>query len=201
MSATPSGSGLVDSALVPPTVVIALGAAVRADGALSAAMCRRVARAVQVACERPGARLLLSGGFGKRHPPGLPPEAHLMAGLARDAGMSPDALIVEASSRDTLGNAMYSLDALAAAGVTQGRLVVVTDRPHLRRALWCFRRVARARRLPVLIEGVGVPIMDRRAAATASFWETLALLVYLPRLLWPGRLVATPDGGHHGPTR
>jgi len=179
-------------------IVIALGAAVHADGSLSAAMCRRVARAVQVTRERPGARLLLSGGYGKRHPPGLPPEAQLMAGLARDAGVSPDALIVEGLSRDTLGNAMHSLDALTAAGLTQGRLVVVTDRPHLRRAVWCFRRVARARRLSVLIEGVGVPITDRRAAAKATFWETLALLVYLRRLLRLGRLVATPDGGHDG---
>jgi uncharacterized SAM-binding protein YcdF (DUF218 family) len=187
-----------DGTVCGPPVLVVLGAAVREDGSVSAAMRRRVVRAVAEARARPGARVLLSGGLGKRHPPGLPPEAHLMAALARAEGLAPDGLILEDASRDTLENALLSLDALHAAGLASAPVVVVTDRTHLRRALWCFRRVARLRGRTAPIEGLGVPIADRRAHAVTVFWETLALMVYAVRLWRAGRLVAGGPDGHDG---
>ncbi|MBB4284811.1 YdcF family protein [Roseospira goensis] len=175
--------------------VVALGAAVRADGQASAAMRRRVRAAAALAQATPGARLVLSGGAGKRHPAGVPSEARLMAALAVQVGATPACLLLEERSSNTLGNAAHSLAVLARHGLPD-RVVVVTDRPHLRRALWCFRAVARARGLPVHIEGVGVPIPDRRAARSLAVREAFALLLYLPRLLSRASLVAPEAGGH-----
>ncbi|MBB4312462.1 YdcF family protein [Roseospira marina] len=177
-------------------MVIALGAAVRTDGSVSPAMRRRVALAARTVLAWPHARLVVSGGYGKRHPPGVPPEAHLMAELAREAGVPSDRLVLEAESGDTLGNARHALDLVAGADPMPGRIVVVTDAPHLRRALWCFRRVARGRGLTVTIDGLGAPITDHRARRSAQFWEILALLVYLPRLWRVRRVVTAPVPGH-----
>ncbi len=161
--------------------VIVLGAAVRPDGTASVAMRRRVSHAVAFAHETVAAVLVLSGGYGKRHPPGAMSEARLMAALvARESVPSDIPLLMEERSSDTLGNAWHSLALLE--GHAVARVIVVTDRPHLTRALWCFRWAARRRGLAVVIEGAGVPIPDRRVALAAGVREALALVVYAPRL-------------------
>lgn len=186
-------SGMAET---PDVAIIVLGAAVRADGTASAAMTRRVRHAARLARDMPGAVVVLSGGRGKRHPPGTPPEARLMADLAIRAGVTPEALILEARSRDTVGNARHSLAMLDGRAVR--RLLVVTDRPHLRRALWCFRRVGRARGLSVDITGVGVPIPDRRVAVLAHVREVFALVIYAARLRRRAVLAAADADTHDG---
>ncbi|WP_170294715.1 YdcF family protein [Roseospira navarrensis] len=184
------------------TVVVVLGAAVRPDGTLSVAMRRRVSRAVREVRARPGARLLLSGGRGKRHPPGVPSEARLMATLARESGVAAEALLLEEVSGNTLENAVHGLALIRAQGLVPAALVLVTDETHLRRALWCFRRAARVQGAPVTVEGVAVRIASPRVRAVAAFWETLALMLYAGRLARRRRLVApvvAPGGaGHDG---
>ena len=161
--------------------MIALGAAVRPDGSASVAMKRRVSHAVAVAHETAADVLVLSGGYGKCHPRGAASEARVMAALAaREGGRCETPLLLEERSSDTLGNAWYSLALLEGRPVE--RAIVVTDRPHLTRALWCFRWAARRRGVAVVIEGAGVPIPDRRVALAATVREALALAAYAPRL-------------------
>lgn len=121
-----------------------------------------------------------------------------MADLALREGVAPEALILEACSRDTVGNARHSLAMLEGRAVR--RLLVVTDRPHLRRALWCFRRVGWARGLAVDIAGAGVPIPDRRVAVLAYVREAFALLIYAARLRRRAVLAAPPGDAHDGVT-
>ncbi|SDD94377.1 YdcF family protein [Rhodospira trueperi] len=192
------GSGPPGRAVNGEVAIIVLGAAVRADGTASAAMVRRVRHAAGLARDMPGAVVVLSGGQGKRHPPDAPPEARLMADLAIREGVAPEALILEPRSRDTFGNARHSLALLEGRAIRQIRLV--TDRPHLRRALWCFRRVGRARGLAVDIAGAGVPIPDRRVAALAHVREVFALLIYAARLRRRAVLAASPGDAHDGVT-
>lgn len=187
-----------NTAGVRPPVIVALGAAVQSDGSVSPAMRRRVARAVAEARARSDAVLLFSGGVGKRHPVDLPPEAHLMRDLACAADMDMDRVVLEDVSRNTLGNAVHSLNALAAAGLEPARIVVVTDSAHVPRAVWCFRRVARARGLTVRVQGVGVRITSPRALAVALVRESVALVMYLPRLMRLRRLATAGAGGHDG---
>jgi uncharacterized SAM-binding protein YcdF (DUF218 family) len=161
-------------------------------------MTRRVRHAAGLARDMPGSVVVLSGGQGKRHPPGTPSEASLMADLALREGVAPEVLILEARSRDTLGNARFSLALLEGRAIR--RILLVTDRSHLRRALWCFRRVGRARGLAVDIAGIGVSVPDRRVAALAHIREAFALLIYGPRLWRRAILAASPGDAHDGVT-
>lgn len=107
---------------------IVLGAKINADGTPSPALRRRVDHAVSLVRAGRAANLLMSGG-PVNHPT---PEACLMRDLALAAGLAPDRVHVEATSRDTIGNARACAPIVAARGWT--RLVVVTDRFHLPRA-------------------------------------------------------------------
>ncbi|MBB4265259.1 YdcF family protein [Roseospira visakhapatnamensis] len=162
-------------------MIVVLGAAVRPDGAASPALRRRVARAVAAARAWPDAPVVLSGGHGRRHPAGADSEARVMAALARAEGLAPDRLILEARSSDTLQNAGQSLAIAASAGA--GRVLVVTDGPHLPRALLAFRAVADARGLSMRLEGAAAPGPDGRARRLAArLREAAARLVYRWRL-------------------
>lgn len=118
-----------------------------------------------------------------------------MADLAVSLGLAPGLVMLEDRSANTLDNARYTL-ALVRDMAKAGRIVVVTDQPHVGRALMCFRAVARAWSLPVSIEGAGVEIASRRAARLATIREAFARGLYHLRLRKRGAL-AEPDVGHH----
>jgi uncharacterized SAM-binding protein YcdF (DUF218 family) len=76
--------------------------------------------------------LLLSGGGA-----GPMPEAEIMRGMALARGVPEAALLIEITSRDTVGNAREAARLLGAGG---GRSVLlVSDRAHLPRAALLFR--------------------------------------------------------------
>jgi len=119
---------------VPPfDAAIVLGATVRPDGSPSPALVRRVAHAVDLAASGRVGALLMSGG-PVRHPT---PEARVMRALALAAGIAPERIFVEETSRNTIGNARLCRPIVAAQG--WGRVLVVTDPCHLPRALYIFR--------------------------------------------------------------
>jgi uncharacterized SAM-binding protein YcdF (DUF218 family) len=76
--------------------------------------------------------LLLSGGGS-----GPVPEAEIMRGIALTHGVPQAALLIEAHSRDTLGNARETALLLRAHGLRS--VVLVSDRAHLPRAALLFR--------------------------------------------------------------
>jgi uncharacterized SAM-binding protein YcdF (DUF218 family) len=116
-------------------VAIILGAALREDGAPRPALIRRVAHGVALYHQGLVSRLLMSGG----QVGGPLPEAWVMRDLALRQGVPADDLLIEDASRDTAENARLSLRLLAGRQ-ERGRLLVITDAYHMRRALWIFRR-------------------------------------------------------------
>lgn len=113
---------------------IILGAAIAPDGRASPAMARRVAHGVALVRSGRARALLVSGGATTH----AIPEAHVMRDLALAQGV-PDSLVhVEDRSRNTIENALLSSPLCA--GLGWRRLVVVSDRYHLPRALYIFRR-------------------------------------------------------------
>lgn len=174
---------------VPPfDVAIVLGASIGPDGGPSPALARRVAHAVELVRSGRVALLLMSGG-PVRHPI---PEARVMRDLALAAGVAPERIFVEEASRNTIGNARHCRPIVAAQGWE--RIVVVTDRCHLPRALYIFRRFG------LRVSGAGVPAPGRSVGAGWLGWgrEMLALpwtaiRVERERLLaGPGRSPPTP---------
>ena len=115
--------------------------------------------------------LLLSGG-GR----GSEPEAAIMRRIALAEGVPEAALLIEARSRDTLGNARESARMLRAQGLRS--VVLVSDRTHLLRATVLFRLAG------VEIAGrSGVPAPSRRGEIGAAVYEMMSLPCSVVRAL------------------
>lgn len=117
--------------------LVVLGAAVRADGAPTPVLLRRVERAAALMAAGTGDFLVVTGGAIA----GRPAESAVMATVARDLGVPADRIVCESKARNTRENARFSLDLLAGRGGV-GTVVVITDAWHLPRALMLFRRAA-----------------------------------------------------------
>lgn len=115
----------------PADAIVVLGARLRADGALTAALEERVR--VGAALYRRGvAPLVVVTGGG----PTGSEEAPAMAARARSRGVPPGRLRIEPRARNTAENARF-VAALLAPGA---RVWLVTQPFHLRRAMYWFRK-------------------------------------------------------------
>lgn len=114
--------------------------------------------------------VVFAGGSG---PPGCP-VAGAMARLATEAGLPPSRIRVETSSRSTHENAAFTAPLLRGWGAR--RLLVVTDRLHVRRAVGAFAAAG------FDSEGVAVPIyeghLDNVSMLHAGLREYSALAYY-----------------------
>jgi len=113
--------------------VVVLGAALVAPGVPGPALRRRVLYGVEVLNGSGAPFLVVSGGLVN-----LPPaEAQVMRDLAVEAGVEAGRIVVEDQARNTFENAVYTGRIMRDRG--WGRVVVVTDAFHMRRALYVFR--------------------------------------------------------------
>ncbi|SFI07411.1 YdcF family protein [Albimonas pacifica] len=114
--------------------LVVLGAALRPGGRPSPALIRRIETAARLFAAGRAPRILVTGGA----PAGGPAtEAEAMRRALAARGVPEGAILVEDRARDTLENARFSIPILRAAGVS--RVVLVTDRVHMPRALALFR--------------------------------------------------------------
>ena len=114
-------------------VIVVLGAAVWPDGRPSPALQRRVMHAVNLLQQGSAAYLLVTGGMGK-YPPA---EAEVMQRLAMAHGIPTENILCEDQATSTFASALRCCDILRQRGWS--RVLVVTDRYHLPRALFAFR--------------------------------------------------------------
>ena len=117
------------------------------SGKPSPSLRRRVDHAVVVARRSPGAVLVTSGGTGNAPVS----EAEAMRLLAVEAGFPADRIVLEDRSTSTLEHARFVSAMAAAAGWRT--LCLVTDRYHLPRAKFLFRRFG--------LEVIGDPVRTR----------------------------------------
>jgi uncharacterized SAM-binding protein YcdF (DUF218 family) len=116
-----------------PAALVVLGARLRPDGAPGPALARRIAHALALNARTAPALVVASGG-----PAGAAPtEAAVIAAALRAAGVPAAAILEEDRSRDTVENARFTAALLRARGI--GRVVIVSDRRHLPRAVLAFR--------------------------------------------------------------
>ncbi len=119
----------------PFSVAIILGAKAQADGTPSPAMARRVGLGVKLWHDKQVPALLFSGGTTT---PNHPSEARVMADLAQAQGVPPHCLYLEEQAVNTIGNARLCAPILARHG--WDRIMVVSDRFHIPRSAYIFRR-------------------------------------------------------------
>ncbi len=118
--------------------IVVLGAPVRSDGTLTDVVEERVRAGVTLWRRGVAPLLCMTGGRG----PGIVAEvseAEAMARRARELGVPEAAIVLEAASRNTSTNAKNIKVLLD--GSRAGRVVVVTQPFHSRRAVLWFRRV------------------------------------------------------------
>ncbi|PYE84102.1 YdcF family protein [Pseudoroseicyclus aestuarii] len=121
------------------TIALILGAAVWADGP-SPTLRRRTAQGAALWHAGRVRHIVPCGGLG-RHPPA---EAEVMRLLLIEAGVPESAITPEAASHTTQENIAFALPILARLGAN--RVILVTDAPHLPRALLTARRLGLAAR-------------------------------------------------------
>lgn len=150
---------------MPPAAeaIVVLGCRLDLEGGPSERLRLRVARAIELYRAGKAPLLLLSGGGS-----GPVAEAEIMRGLALAAGIPENALLREADSRNTVENAVNSARLLRERGIS--RIVLVSDRTHLPRAVLLFRRAG----LDV-VDKAGIPARSLTRALGAALFEIGAL--------------------------
>ena len=131
---------LVGPLMLPDTsgrgdVIFVLGAAVKEDCSLNVFGLRRVILAARLYHSGRAPLVLISGGRQRDMPCAV---ADVMADLVVDLGVPRSRVLVETASGNTWENAAFSDPILRS--LNASRLVVVTDRLHMRRAEACLRR-------------------------------------------------------------
>ena len=153
-------------------VIVVLGAAVWPGGQPSPTLQRRVMHAVDLMQQGYAVYLLVTGGMG--HYP--PTEAEVMQRLAVAHGISSQCVLREEQATSTFESALLCCDILRQHGWS--RVLLVTDRYHLPRALLAFHSCG--------IRAVGSATTGKPARHLRQRWhyylrEWLALPWYLVR--------------------
>jgi uncharacterized SAM-binding protein YcdF (DUF218 family) len=186
-------------------IVLGGGADLQAPGSAQIAglneAAERYTEAVALARRLPMARLVFSGGSG-----GLltadPPEAETAGRLFEALGVAKDRITLEAASRDTWENALYTARLLQPKAGQ--RWLLVTSAWHMPRAIGCFRKAGFAvepwpvdyrtpRRLDLARLNASIPEGLRRIDFVAK--EYVGLLAYY----LAGRTDALLPGPQDGP--
>jgi uncharacterized SAM-binding protein YcdF (DUF218 family)/lysophospholipase L1-like esterase len=175
---TPFADWAIAPLLVPDSaadadVIVALGAGVVGECRPNRYGTERTLQAIKLWRAGRAPRILFSGGSARHSCP----VARAMAGLAEELGVPAASLLVETFAKDTWENAARSRPVLETLGAR--RVVLVTDRLHMRRAAGSFARIG------VGVEPVSVPIFighaDNVSMLQAGIREYLALAYYAVR--------------------
>ena len=166
------GPLVIADRIQPADAIVVAGAGVIGDCEPNQNGVQRVLLAARLFREKRSPIVVFTGGSGRPCP-----VAVAMARLARDLGVPPSAIWTETGSRSTWENAELSAPLLRALGV--GRVLVVTDRLHARRASGVFRQVG------FDVARATVPIYaghdDNVSMLTSGVREFVALAYYRSR--------------------
>ncbi len=155
--------------------IIVLGGGVDEQGNIPDWVVSRVKESVRLLKEGVAPRVIMSGKWGymaKYTPPRT--EAAAMKAVAIASGAAPDAILLEESSLDTLGNAYFCKKLFLEPSGWHHVLVLATDH-HAPRAEYLFRKVlGPAYRMTMLPVAVPMP-PEERAAKDARHQRSLDL--------------------------
>ena len=162
---------LLDDSSAQADAIVVLGAGVIGDCVPNLNGMRRVLLGAKLFRDGRAPLLVVTGGSRGEHDC---PVADAMAPLARDAGVPADKIILERQSRNTHENGERTAPLLRERNAS--RILVVTDRLHMRRAAGVFRRLGFA------VEPSAVPIyeghVDNVSMLSAGIREAAALAYY-----------------------
>jgi uncharacterized SAM-binding protein YcdF (DUF218 family) len=118
--------------------LIVLGAGIRTDGSVTAALAGRLNTATAYLSSHPATMVIVSGGHGRFTPF---PESRAMAAYLRDRGISRERIIEEENSLDTIQNLRFSGRILRERTGGNISAAILTSDFHLSRALFLAKRM------------------------------------------------------------
>jgi uncharacterized SAM-binding protein YcdF (DUF218 family)/lysophospholipase L1-like esterase len=161
---------LTDDSSASADAIVVLGAGVIGDCVPNANGMRRVFRGVDAFRAGRAPMFVITGGKAG----GVCPVADAMANVARDLGVPPDKMVVERESTNTHENGERVAPMLRERNVR--RILLVTDRLHMRRATGVFAH------LGFVVEPFAVPIYEGHADNVSMLGtgirEAVGLLYY-----------------------
>lgn len=164
---------LLEDSSAHADAIVVLGAGVIGDCVPNLNGVRRAALGARLFRDGRAPLVIITGGTTGRYCP----VADAMAHTALEFGVPDDRLILERQSANTHENGEKTAPLLRARGIN--RILLVTDKLHMRRAVGVFRHFGFA------VEPVGVPIyeghVDNVSMLTAGIRETAALAYYRVR--------------------
>jgi uncharacterized SAM-binding protein YcdF (DUF218 family)/lysophospholipase L1-like esterase len=166
--------------------IVVLGAGVTASCSPNEFSLRRIVLATRLYRHGRAPAIFITGGTPKDAPCAI---SEGMARIARDLGVPAEAITLERRSRTTWENALYTAPLLRAAGAS--RILLVTDRLHMKRGQQCFKRFGFA------IERATVPIFEATTGNTSMLYWGLREMAALAAYRWRGFIgdgpVANPE--------
>jgi len=155
----------------PADVIIVLGAAVWPNEQPGPSLRARTEWAIELYEDGYASHLILSGGLGD-YPP---EEAEVMRRLAVEAGIPPEALILERESHSTWESMLHSWEIMQERGWDTA--LVVSDPFHMERSLLMARDIGLTAYASPALDSPGYTVVSRRLFYTSR--EVLALWRYL----------------------
>jgi uncharacterized SAM-binding protein YcdF (DUF218 family)/lysophospholipase L1-like esterase len=174
---------LVDDSAARADAIVVLGAGVIGDCTANVNGVRRAMLGARLFKERRAPIVVITGGAAN----GSCPVADAMAQVAREFGVPADRLILERRSRNTHENGELTAPLLRERNAS--RILLVTDRLHMRRAAGVFQRLGLA------VEPTSVPIYeghDDNVSMLAGGLREAAALTYYRMRGWTGSRAAVP---------
>ena len=145
--------------------IVVLGAGVTAEGKPGKRLTARLESSLQLARQKPGALIVVSGGsVTSSHP-----EGPLMARWLVERGVSRNRIRIESSARHTGENADLVMPTLRKEGIK--RAIVVTDRNHVPRARFHFQAARKEQGVRVKLKTFAVPDGLRGKARLHKAWS------------------------------
>jgi uncharacterized SAM-binding protein YcdF (DUF218 family) len=173
-------------------VIVVLGADNHPDGRLTSMAAVRAEAALDLYRRTPGAKLLVSGGFGDHFNRAAEPHAAYLSRHLRAAGVPESAFLPPALSAHTVDDGRLVREILAPLAVRS--LQVVTSRFHLRRARYVFAHFFPGRPIAFTAAPNALSWREwwRRAAHER---QALATMRRQGGVMAEGRLIPTPRAG------
>lgn len=128
------------------TIVI-LGYALGENGVMKEPLIGRLEQGLAMSKKNPDAEIIVTGGV----PKGGVTEAYLMKKWLVEKGVNPDKVHIEDQAKDTVGNALYSVEIMKKLGTEN--MTLISSASHMRRGLAVFKEMA-------VSEGLNLSVMD-----------------------------------------
>ncbi len=127
-------------------VIVTLGYALNTDGTMHETLIKRLEQTYVAAVVNPNAKIIVSGGV----PQSGVTESYLMKKWLLEKGIESNRIIIEDKSKDTVANALYSVEILKS--LNPKKMLLISSASHLRRGKTVFEEALKLNGLDTKVD-------------------------------------------------